>query len=72
MRGGPTPSAGRAPDPVATWLFRVSYRTRRGETFSKLFRREASARLFAQRVRDYGGTARLHRGRITAWEEAGV
>jgi hypothetical protein len=69
MRGGPTPGYGQTPDPIGCELFRVSYRSARGETFSKLFRQQTAAQRFAQRVLDNGGEPRVHRASVATWRE---
>ena len=69
MRGGPTPGAGLPPDPLGGELWRVSYRTQRGETASRLFRHRAAARRFAAGVLDHGGDVRLHSTRLAGWRE---
>lgn len=69
MKSGPTPSYGTPPAPLSAWLFRVAYVSRRGETFSKLYRQQAAAERFARKVLDNGGRPRLHRVRLDGWQE---
>ena len=69
MKGGPTPSDGKAPAPLAGWLFRVAYVSQRGETFSKLYRQQAAAERFCRKVLDNGGQPRLHRVQLAGWQE---
>lgn len=69
MKGGPTPAEGTAPDPLACEVFRVAYRTTRGETFSRLFRQEHAAVRFARKVIEHGGDARLHHTTVKRWRE---
>jgi hypothetical protein len=53
-------------------LDRVSYRTPRGETFSKLFRHRAAAHRFARKALAHGAKPRLHHTTISAWNELSV
>lgn len=69
MKGGPTPAEGTPPDPGGTELWRVSYTTPRGFTFSKLFRQEQAALRFARLVLDWGGSPRVHHATVKQWRE---
>lgn len=69
MRGGPTPAEGLPPDPVGTELYRVSYMTPRGITFSKLFRQEHAALRFARQVERHHGRPRVHHATVSQWRE---
>lgn len=69
MKGGPTPGCGIPPDPAGVDLYRVAYRTVRGETYSRLFRQGAAAERFAQKVAEHGGQVRVHFATISRWRE---
>lgn len=71
MKGGRTPDTSGAlpPDPLRGWLVRVSYIDNSGSTHSRMFRHVYAARGFAARVREAGGSPRVHRIELSEWTE---
>jgi hypothetical protein len=57
----PAPGVGWPVRPVGGYLYRVAYVTRRGMTFSRLFRQEQAARNFAASVYERDGNPRIDR-----------
>ena len=72
MKGGPTPGEGRTPDPLGGDIYRVSYRSVRGETFSRLFRQAIAAERFAINALHWGADVRVHYATVSRWRELPV
>jgi hypothetical protein len=69
VKGAPAPGRGEPPSPLGRYVYRVSYVTNDGMTYSKLFQQEPAAYIFAKRVRSEGGQPRFHRARVDRWSE---